>query len=260
MPGVADTAFLVAALRAAESARPDALVVDPLAARLAGEIGRAMLERVGDRAELAGWSVVMRTRIIDRFLEEAIGAGTATILSLGAGLDTRPYRMELPRSLSWIEVDRAAVIAHKSERLAGETPRCRVERVAVDLQDGAARRTLFARVLTGDAPALVLAEGLLPYFEEEDVAGLLDDLRSWESAQRIVVERIAPEVVHARNARSADDSVRMRFAPAGWAGFFASHGWRVKQMRELAHEGVRCGRPCPACESMSLAYALLERT
>ena len=41
--GVSDTAFMVAAWRAAESARPDALFNDPFAARLAGEHGRAIV-------------------------------------------------------------------------------------------------------------------------------------------------------------------------------------------------------------------------
>ena len=56
---------------------------------------------------------VVRTVLIDRFLDDAIARGTRAVLSPGAGLDTRPYRMSLPSSLSWFEVDLAPVIAHK---------------------------------------------------------------------------------------------------------------------------------------------------
>lgn len=83
---VSDTAFLVAQLRAVESARPDALFRDRLAARLAGERGRRIAEATPN--PVTAWQIAMRTVIIDRYVLEA--QGVDTILNLGAGLDTRP--------------------------------------------------------------------------------------------------------------------------------------------------------------------------
>ena len=135
---VADTAFWVASYRAAESARPDALFRDPLAARLAAARGRDMADRI-DGSRQVEWVVVMRTCIIDDFIREAIAAGCDTVLNLGAGLDTRPYRLELPPTLRWIEVDFAPTIDFKNAELRDEKPRCRLERRAVDLGDPTAR-------------------------------------------------------------------------------------------------------------------------
>ena len=140
--GVSDTAFMVAAWRAAESERPDALFQDPFAARLAGEHGRAIIASL--RGFLGGWQVVIRTLIIDDLIQKAVVAGADTIVNLGAGLDARPYRMALPESLRWIEVDYPDVIDWKAEKLAGDRPRCRLDRVRLDLADVAARRALFA--------------------------------------------------------------------------------------------------------------------
>jgi hypothetical protein len=92
---VSDTAFWVARHRANESARPDALFHDPLAARLAGERG-AEIARTLPNAHMTGWAVVMRTLIIDELILSAIAQGVDTVVNLGAGLDTRPYRMALP--------------------------------------------------------------------------------------------------------------------------------------------------------------------
>ena len=54
-------------------------------------------------AEQFEWMTVVRTVVIDRYLQEAIARGVDTVVNLGAGLDTRPYRMTLPASLSWVE-------------------------------------------------------------------------------------------------------------------------------------------------------------
>ncbi len=63
---VSDTALWVASYRAQETERPDALFRDPFAARLAGEKGRLIAERISG-SKLTGWAIVMRTCIIDRF-------------------------------------------------------------------------------------------------------------------------------------------------------------------------------------------------
>ena len=80
----------------------DALFRDPLAGVLAGDHGRLIAGTMPQPA-MTTWAVVIRTCIIDDFIREAIAQGADTILNLGAGLDTRPYRMELPASLAWIE-------------------------------------------------------------------------------------------------------------------------------------------------------------
>jgi methyltransferase (TIGR00027 family) len=95
---VADTAFWVASYRARESARPDALFHDPLAARLADERGREIADRIADGQQVE-WVVVIRTCIVDELIREAIADGCDAVVNLGAGLDTRPYRLALPPSL-----------------------------------------------------------------------------------------------------------------------------------------------------------------
>ena len=141
---VSDTALFVAHYRALEGTRPDALFHDPLAARLAGERGRRIGESMS-KALMGGWSIAIRTVIIDGYITRLLSLGIDTVLNLGAGLDTRPYRMELPAALRWVEVDFPQLIDLKERELAGETPRCRLERVKLDLGDAAARRAFFAR-------------------------------------------------------------------------------------------------------------------
>ena len=243
--GVADTAFMVAAWRAAESERPDALFHDPFAARLAGEHGRAIVASL--RGFMGGWQVVIRTMIIDALLDKAIVAGTDTIVNLGAGLDTRPYRMALPTSLRWIEVDYPQVIDWKTDRLAGERPRCRLESVRLDLGDLEARRALFAELGASSNKILILTEGLLPYLTTDAVATLADDLKTMRAAAWIV-DYFSPETLRYRKLITMSRQMRavpFQFEPGDWFGFFATHGWKLAEMRYLADEAVRQRRRMP---------------
>ena len=107
---VSDTARLVAIDRAVESERPDALFRDPFARRLAGERGARIAKSnpLGARKNAAGWPIVTRTYVIDQMIQAHIAQGGDMVINLAAGLDTRPYRMELPRSLQW-KIGRAHV-------------------------------------------------------------------------------------------------------------------------------------------------------
>jgi O-methyltransferase involved in polyketide biosynthesis len=48
--------------------------------------------------------------------------------------------------LKWVEVDYPDVIAFKEEFLNAEIPRCRLERVGLDLEDASAEDRLFASI------------------------------------------------------------------------------------------------------------------
>jgi methyltransferase (TIGR00027 family) len=123
------------------------------------------------------WSVALRTVIIDDFIEAAVAQGADTVLNLGAGLDTRPYRMALPSSLRWIEVDYPHVVELKEGNLASEQPRCALERVKMDLADLSTRGTLFAEIDARSKYVVILPEGVIPYLSVEAVGALADDLQ-----------------------------------------------------------------------------------
>jgi methyltransferase (TIGR00027 family) len=167
---VSDTALLVAGCRAIESERPDAFVRDPFAARLAGERGMAML-RALPHPEIMSFGIALRGKFLDDLLLDALAStGVTTVVSVGSGLDTRAWRLELSPDLRWIEVDFAAMLDYKETLMATETPRCRRERLSADLNDTAQRRAIYAAV--GPAPALMITEGVLMYLPTATVESL----------------------------------------------------------------------------------------
>jgi methyltransferase (TIGR00027 family) len=167
---VSETALMVAAARAFETLRSDALIRDPFAAQLAGDRGMTLL-RAAPGQEWMMFGTGMRCRFVDELLLEAVSSrGIRTVVVLGAGLDTRPWRLDLPPALRWIEVDFPDMLHYKAAQLSGQPPQCRVERLQADLNESASREAVFQA--TAEAPSLMITEGLLMYLQPATVEAL----------------------------------------------------------------------------------------
>jgi methyltransferase (TIGR00027 family) len=249
---VSDTARWVAAYRALESAREDALFSDPFAALLAGDRGPAIAARA-PRPTRDGWPVIARTKVIDDMALAAIREGCDRVISLAAGLDARPYRLELPASLPWIEADLPDMIFEKNAALAHADPRCALRRVAVDLADPIARAAFLDEALRGAERALVLTEGLVMYLTPDIVESLARDLARPAVAYWIT-DLLSPAsrnlVMLAADGMLAN--APMRFAPGEGVAFFEALGWRVEALRSLFDEARRFRRLPPLLDLLAM--------
>ncbi len=243
---ISDTARWVALYRAMESDRRDALFRDPYARRLAGERAERILAGMKRGREWA-WPMIVRTAVMDELILRAIDRdGVTTVLNLAAGLDARPYRLPLPPSLRWVEVDFPDVIAYKQEQLAVERPVCVLEQVGADLTDVARRRALFAEIGGAGRPVLVVTEGLLIYLTREQVAALADDLAAQPSFRWWLLDIASPgllKMLEKTWGRAvAAGNAPFQFAPAEGTAFFAPHGWREAEFRSTWEEALRLKR------------------
>lgn len=249
---VSDTAYWIAAYRAKESARMDALFHDPLAARLAEGHGQAIvaqMEKLGSRKPME-WSVAIRTIVIDNYIREAIGDGVDLVLNLGAGLDTRPYRLDLPQPLQWIEADFSGIISLKEKVLQNEKPRCQLQRVAIDLSDEAARGSFLDQVNAKGQKVLVLTEGVVPYLSLDQAASLAKDLARQAHFKYWVTDYFSTFFmqlyIQGKVGMGIKENAPFRFFPENWEQFFATKGWRKQELRFLSEEGEKLSRPAPA--------------
>jgi methyltransferase (TIGR00027 family) len=242
---VSDTAFWVAHYRAVETERSDALFRDPLARVLAGERGREIAEAM-PLSFFTRWAIVIRTCIIDEYIHFALKQGIDAVLNLGAGLDTRPYRMNLPPTLLWVEADYPKVIDYKQQRLFDQSPRCRLEHVRVNLANRDERRALLESTKTRTTKLLILSEGVIPYLSVEEVGSLAYDLRALDRVCYWIVDYHSPEAVELRRRFGIQrrlENAPFRFTPADWFAFFRERGWYTTEIRYLAEEGERLRRP-----------------
>lgn len=127
---------------------------------LAGERSE-QIKRFMAGGQTTGYPIVVPTYVLDEFITRLVREQRiSTVLNLAAGLDTRPYRLQLPASLRWIEVDLPELLAYKQGKLADVTPTCMLERIALDLTNKQKRQKLFARINAEAQPTLIVTEGL----------------------------------------------------------------------------------------------------
>jgi methyltransferase (TIGR00027 family) len=209
------------------------LFSDPLAERLAGDQGRAIVARV-PRWTRNGWWLIARTKIIDDVIARSIADGCDRVLNLAAGLDTRPYRLDLPSDFPWIEADLPPLLAEKTQLLDDQTPRCRLTRAAVDLSDPHARDAFLNEALDGATKALVLTEGLMMYLEDRDVIALSAAIKRPEVAWWML-DFAGPGLKKMMNKKMAGmlQNAPFKFAPENGLAYFEGLGWRTLEAESL---------------------------
>jgi methyltransferase (TIGR00027 family) len=193
--------------------------------------------------------MIVRTAVIDELVQDCIAQGARTVLNLGAGLDTRAYRLALPESVNWFDVDLPGIIEYRAHCLQLEKPVCRHYPVAADLSNATVRSELFSKARAAGGPLLVLTEGLLVYLEPGQVRELATQIHTELFARWWLTDLIAPILVDTigvlwqQQLRAADSC--WRFAPADGSKFFAASGWREIGIRSLWDESVRLNRSAP---------------
>ena len=181
------TAQFMALFRASETARGESrLVDDPLASALLpsglGMVARlygfrpvaALLNRYIDRRwPGARTSGIARTRLIDDWIEQSLD-GITQVVMLGAGFDTRAWRLRSLAQRQVFEVDHPNTAALKRERLqAAGADLSRVKFVAVDFETDSFDRQLIAAGFDRSRSAIVVWEGVSQYLNGEVVCGVI---------------------------------------------------------------------------------------
>jgi O-methyltransferase involved in polyketide biosynthesis len=102
-----------------------------------------------------------------------------TTICLGCGLDTAFYRNKIPK-MNWVDVDLPNVIQIRRQ-LFGETE-------GITMHAGSALEKSTFDAIQTDGPVIVLALGLLCYFNESEVKGIMSNLSCLSSEVLIIMD------------------------------------------------------------------------
>ena len=170
--GVATTAIAVAVIRARETSRADRLYTDPLAEVFVDAARRGFpAERWSRLSALVDQFYAGRTvgvRLFDDRFRAALATGVRQFVLLGAGLDTRAFRLDLPPDAVVYEIDLPELFAFKESVVAGvgAEPTCRRVVVAADLREDW-RKALLNSGFQYTAPTYWVDEGSLGALTQE---------------------------------------------------------------------------------------------
>jgi methyltransferase (TIGR00027 family) len=246
---VSDTARWVAFYRAMETERPDALFRDPYARALAGPEGERIVKEM-PRGRASSWAMITRTVVFDEIILDVVRRHDIDmVLNLAAGLDARPWRLKLPASLRWVDVDLPAMLDYKASHMRNVPPVCQYAAVPANLVDAGERAAVFGRLGSEATEALVVTEGLLIYLADEQVAALATELHTQQSFRWWLLDLASPDLLKLL-ARSWGKTLEkgnapFKFAPPNGTDFFRDLGWREVSYRSAMEEAQRIDREMP---------------
>ncbi|MEU1980447.1 SAM-dependent methyltransferase [Nocardia sp. NPDC019395] len=238
--GVAMTALGVALIRVRETGRPDGLYTDPLAEAFLAAARPGFDDDRWSRMEtLADQFYEGRTlavKAVDDSVQEAVDAGCPQIVLLGAGLDTRAFRLPLPPGTLFFEVDLPELFDFKEPVLAAHRARpvCTRRVVAADLA-GDWERVLLTQGFRTDLPTAWIDEGVLGYLARPDAYAVAEAVTRLSAPGsrfgigRFEVDAAAPRYSALRELVMADNASGRPVNGLGPEAetWFATHGWRT---------------------------------
>jgi O-methyltransferase involved in polyketide biosynthesis len=162
-----ETLLVTLYAKAEDSRVPDSMLHDRFAAEAVGKIDYDFSKvRMGRASEMV---IALRAKVMDDWTRKFMAAHPdAVVLHLGCGLDSRVFRLDPPPGVLWFDVDYPEVIDLR-RRLYPDRAGYTLIASSVTAEDWLSQ-------VPADRPAMIIAEGLLLYVPEEEVARLLERL------------------------------------------------------------------------------------
>ncbi len=239
---------------AVDQFEPAPLIHDPLARKLLPPSGRAavaltrwppirraMIAATEKKAPGLWASMLCRKRYIDDKLLDAAADGLDAVVILGAGFDTRAYRLPALRGIPVYEVDLPANTARKTAALRrhfGRVPDG-VTLVPVDFETQDLRQELGRHGSADGQKTFFVWEAVTQYLTEDAVRRTLGQLAGSAPGSRLAFTFIRKDFLDGAEfygARAAyDDFVvkwrlwRFGMHPGQVAGLLAEYGWHERE-------------------------------
>lgn len=178
-----ETLLITLWAKSGESLLPDSLLKDRFAAEVAARIDYDFARLKVDRDLMVG--LAMRAHVLDGWTRAFLAEHSdALVLHLGCGLDSRILRIDPPVGVDWYDVDYPEVIALRRKLYPA--------RAHYHLIGSSVTEPGWLAGIPRDRPAMVVAEGLLPYLPEEEVPLLLERLVRHCPSGEIVFDAYSP--------------------------------------------------------------------
>ncbi len=173
MNPISNTAFYCCGVRMLDAEHPRSLCNDHFAKRFMDERGMQIFEPFKSEI-LPNISNTVRCHIIDEFIRsQLIENADSLVISVGAGFDTRPYRL---KGGHWVEVDEPKIIIYKNEKLPITECANSLTRISIDFANEALTKKLEA--YRTHQHIVIVIEGVFMYLEDNAIETTIKQLQT----------------------------------------------------------------------------------
>jgi methyltransferase (TIGR00027 family) len=222
----------------AQSSKP--VCGDVHAKAFMNEDGLQILEAFKDETN-PNASNVTRHRIIDDLLRhELLTEPNLTIVIIGAGFDSRAFRL---KGGTWVELDEPQVIAHKNERLATTQCKNQLHRIPIDFSTESVEEKL--SLFADRSPVVIVIEGVFMYLEEQAIEQLLQTLRRLFPRHRLICDLMSRKFFEKHGSTIHEKLTGMgasfKFTHDNPEKVFLENGYRRTQRMSIVESAVAMG-------------------
>ena len=245
-------AELIANVRAYESSKreDERICYDPLAIHF---MNPKMWEVLVEHPEMAADteaginSIVSRVKYLDDVVEKSVNEGLEQLVILGAGFDTRPYRIEGMENVKVFEIDHPTTQQYKTRKIK-EIFKSNLENVVyvpVDFESEKISEELFKKGYNSSLRTLFLMEGFIYYITPEAVAETLSFIvKNSGKGSAVIFDYLLDSGVKEGNKQRPDANI-FKFAIKengleeflGQFGFSDIQGSTTRDLKKLYYPG-----------------------
>jgi methyltransferase (TIGR00027 family) len=188
----------------------------------------------------------IRKRYIDDLVVEVVGNGVENVVNLGAGFDTRAYRLPALATVPVWEVDQQRTIDAKRSRLRkmfGEVP-AHVTLVPIDFDREELGPVLKSHDYAADSKTFFIWEAVTQYLTEDGIQATFGFLAQVPPGSRMAFTYIRKDFIDGKVLYGAEylfksmvlrnKSFLFGLDPKDVTAFLGGHGWRV--LEHLGYE------------------------
>ncbi|MEO6352429.1 MAG: class I SAM-dependent methyltransferase [Burkholderiaceae bacterium] len=241
MKPISNIAFYCCGIRMQDAAGENPLCGDVYAKLFMDEYGRGLCDKFAEET-ICSASMIVRHRIIDDILRQMLDSSPdLCIVIIGAGFDSRPYRLA---GGNWFELDEPQLMAFKNERLPISECANPLQRIPIDFCTDSLREKLSAIAHSYTGEIVFILEGIFIYLDKNEIGKMLEILHSVFPKHQLICDLVNRQMVECYGQRLQE--IIMEIGASFKAvdhpeSIFLTNGYRVKKTISILEVSAELG-------------------
>lgn len=241
MKPISNIAFYCCGVRMQDSVEKNSVCGDVYAKLFMDEYGRRIYDKFKEET-ISNASIIVRHRIIDDVLRQMLlSSPDLCIVTIGAGFDSRPYRLA---GGNWFELDEPQVIAFKDQRLPVSECANPLRRIPIDFCKDSLKEKLSPITDSYAGKIVFILEGIFIYLDKNEIGKILETLDNLFPKHLLICDLVNRQMVESYGQRLQE--IIMEIGASFKAvdnpeSIFLINGYRVKKMISIVEASADLG-------------------